>query len=164
MVQSIHKSLPTVHFLSQLDPVQHSQHPTSWKYILIFNSHLRLGLPSGLCPSGFPTNTLYMPLLSIIRPTCPAHLILVDFITTKISGEENRSLSSSLCSFLHSPVSSSLLGPCILLRNLIYLFIHNTHSRMPYVKILPDILSISFLTSTDTRISLWHWDGDLRFR
>jgi len=33
-------------------------------------------------------------------------------------GEEYRSLSSSLCSFLHSPVTSSLLGPNILLSTL----------------------------------------------
>ena len=33
-------------------------------------------------------------------------------------GEEYRSLSSSLCSFLHSPVNPSLLGPNILLNTL----------------------------------------------
>ena len=38
-------------------------HPTSWRSILIFSTHLRLGLPSGLFPSGFPTKTLYTPLL-----------------------------------------------------------------------------------------------------
>ena len=36
-------------------------HPTSWKSILILSSHLHLGLPSGLLPSGFPTKTLYSP-------------------------------------------------------------------------------------------------------
>jgi hypothetical protein len=37
-------------------------------------------------------------------------------ITRTILGEEYRSLSSSLSSFLHSPVTPSLLGPNILLR------------------------------------------------
>ena len=36
-------------------------HPTSWRSILILSTHLCLGLPSGLFPSGFPTKTLYAP-------------------------------------------------------------------------------------------------------
>jgi len=75
-------------------------------------------LPSGLFPSGFPSKILYMPLLSPICALCPAHLILLNFITRTIMGEEHRSLSSSLCSFLHSPITSSLLGPNILLNTL----------------------------------------------
>ena len=43
---------------------------------------------------------------------CPYHFF--DMITQMIFGEDYRSLSSSLCSFLHSPVTSSLLGPNIL--------------------------------------------------
>ena len=39
-------------------------HPTSWRPVLMLFSHLRLGLPSGLFPSGFPTKTPYTPLPS----------------------------------------------------------------------------------------------------
>jgi len=52
-----------------------------------------------------------MALLSPIRATCPAHFILLDFITRTILGKGYISFSSSICSFLHSPVTSSLLGP-----------------------------------------------------
>ena len=53
--------------LSRASPIQSTcPHPTSWKSILILSTHLRLGLPSGLFPSGFPTKTLYTPLSSPI--------------------------------------------------------------------------------------------------
>ena len=61
-----------------------------------------------------PIRTLSSP----IRPTCPDHLILIDFITHTILGEEYRSLSSSLFSHLHSPITLSLLGPNILLNTM----------------------------------------------
>ena len=99
-------------------------HPTSWRSFLILSFHLRLGLPNGLFPSGFPTKTLYTPLLSTTPATSSAYLILLDFITRKIFGEQYRSFSSSLCNFLHSPVTSSLLAPNILLNTLF----SNTHS------------------------------------
>jgi hypothetical protein len=113
----IHNSPPPVPILSHINPV-HAPHLTSWRSILILSSHLRLGLPSGLLPSGLPTKTLYAPLPSPIRATCPAHLILLDLITRIIFGDQNRSLSSSLCSLLHSPVTPSLLDPNIPLSTL----------------------------------------------
>ena len=45
------------------------------------------------------------------------HLIL-HFITRTILGEQYKSFSSSLCILLHSPVTSSLLGPNILLNTM----------------------------------------------
>jgi len=100
-----HLSLSSANSIQSPQPL-----PTSWRSILILSSHLRLGIPNGLFPSGFPTRTLCTPLPCPIRATCPAHLILLDFTTSTIFGKEYRSLSSSLCTFLHSPVTSSLLG------------------------------------------------------
>ena len=49
--------------LSWANSIQSPQPPpTSWRSILILSSHLRLGLPNGLFPSGFPTRTLCTPL------------------------------------------------------------------------------------------------------
>ena len=107
--------------------ITHSQVPDSCPYyekalsspyphIPLFSIKLNIILPinSWVFPSGFPTKTLCAPLLSPKRATCPVQLILIDFITRTIMGKEYRSLSSSLGSFLYSPVTSSLLGPNIL--------------------------------------------------
>ena len=112
-------ALTSVHHLSLswASPIQSIYpHPTSWRSILILSIHLRLGLPTGLFPSGFPKKSLYTPLSSPIRATCPAHLILLDFINRKILGEEYKSFSSSLCNLLHSPVT--FLVPNILLNTI----------------------------------------------
>ena len=112
-----HKRLPPVSILGQPNPVHI---PTSHFLQIHPNiiTHLCLGLPSGLLPSGFPTKTPYTPLSSPIRATCPVYLILLDFITRIILVEQYKSFSSSLCNLLQSPVTSSLLGPNILLNTL----------------------------------------------
>ena len=107
----IHKCPPPVPILSQLHPVSTPSHFLKI-HLNIISSHLCLGLPNGLFPSGFPTRTLCTPLPFTICASCPAHLILLYFTTRKILG------NSSLCNFLHSPVTLSLLGPNTLLSTL----------------------------------------------
>ena len=81
-------------------------HPTFWGPILILSSHLRLDLPILLFPSGFPTKTLYTPLLSPPTLYMPHPISFFSICFARIIlGEQYRSLSSSLCSFLHSPVN-----------------------------------------------------------
>jgi hypothetical protein len=70
----VHKSPPLVPILSQIDLV-HTIPSYISKIILILAIHLRLGLPSGFFPTGFPTNILYAFLYephSCYMP-CPSH-------------------------------------------------------------------------------------------
>ena len=95
--------VPTSHLLEIHPNIIHPSTPRS--------SHWSLSL-------WFPHQDPIHPLSSPIRATCPAHLILLDFITRTILDEEYRSFSSSLCNLLHFPITSSLLGPNILLNTM----------------------------------------------
>jgi len=70
-ISARHLSLSWVSSILYIPP-----HPTSWRSILILSSHIHIGLPYGLFPSGFPAKTLYAPLPSPTRGTCPAYNLL----------------------------------------------------------------------------------------
>ena len=95
-----HPSLSWANSIQSIPP-----HPTSWRSILILSSNLNLDLQSGLFPSVFPPKP-FIQLYSPICATCPAHQIL-DLITRTILDDQYRSFGSSLCSFLHSLVTSN---------------------------------------------------------
>jgi len=68
-----------------------NSHHISLRSILILFSHLRLGLPNSLFPSGFLTKILYAFQIYPMRTVRPAHLILLDLITLIIFGEAYKS-------------------------------------------------------------------------
>jgi len=101
-----HRAIPCPHIPLPKDPS--SFYPPIYAWVFLVISFPQVSPPKSLLH-------LYCPPL---RATCPAHIINLDFNTRTILDEEYRSLSSSLCSFLHSPITPSFLGPNIFLSNL----------------------------------------------
>ena len=99
-----YKSTPPAPILSQIKSVPPKA--TSWRSIFILISHLYQGLPSGLLTSVYPPKPcMHLYSVSYVLHAMPTSFFL---ITQIIFGEEYRSLSSSLCRFLHSPVTLSI--------------------------------------------------------
>jgi hypothetical protein len=123
----IHNCSPPVSILSQPNLVH-----TPTFHFLEIHSNIILppmpGFPQWSLSLRFPHQNPIQASLLPARDTCHAHLILLDFIIRTTLGEEYRSWSSSLWSFLHSPVTSSLLGTNILLSTLF----SNTLSLRPF--------------------------------
>ena len=120
----IHKCSPPVPILSQLDPV-HTPTSHFLKIYLIIILSSTPWSPHWSFFLRYPHQNPVHASPSPIRSTFPAiPFNPFDFFTRTTLGEEQRPLSSSLCSYLHSPFTSSLLGPNILLSTLL----SNTHS------------------------------------
>jgi len=115
---SLYPQVPATRPYLEATPSSPHDPSKSLKIHFKLSSHIRLGFPNGLFPSGFPTNTLCTLLSSPIRTTYHTHLIHLDFTTRTILCKKYRSFSYLLCSFLHYHVTSSLLGPKTLLNTL----------------------------------------------
>ena len=118
-------------------PARSSPYPTSH----FLNIHLNIIFPptpgssKWSLPLRFPQEKLVCPFLPPIRATCPDTPILFDLITQIMFGEEYGSSSFLLYSFLHSPITSSLL-------------VQNIHPsilfRTPSAYVLPSIWATKF--------------------
>ena len=118
-------------------------HPTSWRSILILSSHLHIGSPRWSHSLRFPhqnpvyhsplPHTRYMP-----RPSHSSR-----FYHPNNNGEQYRSISSSLCRFLHPPVTLSLLGPK-----------SAPHSQTPSACVPPSMSATKFHTHTKQQTEL----------
>jgi len=112
-----HKRPSPVSILGQPNPVHI---PTSHLLEIHPNMihHLRLGLPIGLLPSGFPTKTLYTP---SPHPYAP-HVQPISFFSILSPAQHwarsTNHLAPRYANLLYSPITSSLLGPNILLNTM----------------------------------------------
>ena len=152
-----HKRQPPVPILGQPIPVHiPTSHLLEIHPNIIHPSLLRS--PQWSLSLLFPNqDPIHPPLLTHMRHMLsPSHSS--QFITHTILDEEYKSFSSSLCSLLHSPVTSSLLGPNILLNTMFsntlsFLSSHNVSDQVshPYERtgkiIVLYILIFNFLDS-----------------
>ena len=98
-----HLSLSWAHPIQSIYP-----HPTSWRSTLILSTHLRLGLPSVLLPSGFPTKTLYTPSPHPYTPHAqPISFFSILSPAQYLNGLHGHTNTPSLHSYFLWPLSST---------------------------------------------------------
>jgi hypothetical protein len=121
----IHNSSPPVPILSQANSVhttisslQDASSYYSPTYVLVF---LVVSFPLAFLPTTYT------------RSSCPAHFIFLNCVILITLGKVWKSQNSSLCNFLHSPVTSSL-APC---------------SQTPWVHLLPLMSETKFHNHTE---------------
>ena len=68
----------------------------SLRYILIFSSHLCLGVPECPLPIGLPAKILKALLPSSILATCPAHFNFVDFVLLYYNNNNNNNNNNKI--------------------------------------------------------------------
>ena len=136
----IHKCPTPVPISSQINPVH--AFPSHFPNIT-FNiiAHICLGFPSCLFPPHVSAPKSCPP----VPHTCyiPRPSLFLDTITRKLFAKHYKSYSYSLCSLLHSPVTSSLLGPNILIKHPIL--------KHPQLKFLPQCERPSFTPTQNKR-------------
>ena len=109
------KRPPPVPILCQPNPVHI---PTSWRSNLILSTHLRLGLPSGLFPSGFPTKTPYAPSPHLYTPHTQPISFFSILSPAQYWASSTDHLAPRYAISSSAPVTLSLLGPNILLNTI----------------------------------------------
>ena len=102
-----------------------------------------------------------------IHSTYTAHLFLLELIIKIIFGEQYRSFSSLLCSFLHSPHNSSLLDPhmplnTIFSNNISLRFSRNVSDTVSYPhkttdEVIFQYIFIFIIFRSKLEIKILHW-------
>jgi hypothetical protein len=139
-------------------------HPISRRSILILSSYLRLGLPNSIFPSGFNTKIVYVFLPSPHACYIPRPSHRISFDHRNAFSEEYKVWSSLVNNFLHLIVTSSVLGPNILLSTLFSDALNlcsvnaRDHVSHPYkttgrITVPTDVVEVSgsYLLITDSR-------------